>query len=128
MTGLHGRPPPATSIACLIHRPPLAQRPGCEDERTACTCSLFSHLAPLFCFPNVRPHDLPPLGPILLHLIAHVPTPCPCRLHGGRHANYCKWYFVAQLDIDDAVGYTQDLGLQRLCSELAVAAITPRSP
>ena len=22
---------------------------------------------------------------------------------GGLHANYCKWYFAAQLDLDDAV-------------------------
>ncbi|KAI0927327.1 1,3-beta-D-glucan synthase [Taiwanofungus camphoratus] len=33
---------------------------------------------------------------------------------GGQHANYRKWYFAAQLDLDDAVGQTQNPGLQRL--------------
>ena len=33
---------------------------------------------------------------------------------GGQHANYRKWYFAAQLDLDDAVGHTQNPGLQRL--------------
>lgn len=32
---------------------------------------------------------------------------------GGPHANYRKWYFAAQLDLDDAVGKTQNPGLQR---------------
>ncbi|KAI0072902.1 1,3-beta-glucan synthase [Panus rudis PR-1116 ss-1] len=35
---------------------------------------------------------------------------------GGQHANYRKWYFAAQLDLDDAVGHTQNPGLQRLKS------------
>ena len=35
---------------------------------------------------------------------------------GGQHANYRKWYFAAQLDLDDAVGQTQNPGLQRLAS------------
>lgn len=35
---------------------------------------------------------------------------------GGEHANYRKWYFAAQLDLDDAVGYTQNPGIQRLTS------------
>ncbi|KAF8496308.1 1,3-beta-glucan synthase [Gautieria morchelliformis] len=35
---------------------------------------------------------------------------------GGEHANYRKWYFAAQLDLDDAVGATQNPGLQRLKS------------
>lgn len=35
---------------------------------------------------------------------------------GGWHANYRKWYFAAQLDLDDAVGQTQNPGLQRLRS------------
>ncbi|KAH7338288.1 1,3-beta-glucan synthase [Rhizoctonia solani] len=35
---------------------------------------------------------------------------------GGKHANYRKWYFAAQLDLDDAVGKTQNPGLQRLKS------------
>ncbi len=26
---------------------------------------------------------------------------------GGQHANYRKWYFAAQLNLDDAVGQTQ---------------------
>lgn len=35
---------------------------------------------------------------------------------GGWHANYRKWYFAAQLDLDDAVGRTQNPGLQRVRS------------
>ncbi|KAJ7774626.1 glycosyltransferase family 48 protein [Mycena maculata] len=33
---------------------------------------------------------------------------------GGQHANYRKWYFAAQLNLDDAVGHAQNAGLQRL--------------
>jgi 1,3-beta-glucan synthase len=29
---------------------------------------------------------------------------------GGEHANYRKWYFAAQLDLDDAVGHVQNPG------------------
>ncbi|KAF7366397.1 putative 1,3-beta-D-glucan synthase subunit [Mycena sanguinolenta] len=36
---------------------------------------------------------------------------------GGQHANYRKWYFAAQLDLDDAVGQTQNPGLNRLRSQ-----------
>lgn len=32
---------------------------------------------------------------------------------GGQHANYRKWYFAAQLNLDDAVGTSQNPGLQR---------------
>ncbi|KAJ3484001.1 hypothetical protein NLI96_g5935 [Meripilus lineatus] len=35
---------------------------------------------------------------------------------GGQHANYRKWYFAAQLNLDDAVGASQNPGLQRLRS------------
>lgn len=35
---------------------------------------------------------------------------------GGQHANYRKWYFAAQLDLDDAVGHSQNPGIQRLRS------------
>jgi 1,3-beta-glucan synthase len=35
---------------------------------------------------------------------------------GGHHANYRKWYFAAQLNLDDAVGQTNNPGLQRLKS------------
>ena len=35
---------------------------------------------------------------------------------GGQHANYRKWYFAAQLNLDDAVGQQQNPGLQRLRS------------
>lgn len=31
---------------------------------------------------------------------------------GGQHANYRKWYFAAQLDLDDAVGATNNPGLR----------------
>ena len=33
---------------------------------------------------------------------------------GGENANYRKWYFAAQLDLDDAVGHSQNPGLNRL--------------
>jgi len=33
---------------------------------------------------------------------------------GGENANYRKWYFAAQLNLDDAVGHSQNPGLQRL--------------
>ena len=36
---------------------------------------------------------------------------------GGPHANYRKWYFAAQLDLDDAIGKTQNLGLNRIKSK-----------
>jgi 1,3-beta-glucan synthase len=35
---------------------------------------------------------------------------------GGQHANYRKWYFAAQLNLDDAVGQSQQATLQRLKS------------
>ncbi len=35
---------------------------------------------------------------------------------GGQNANYRKWYFAAQLNLDDAVGQSQNPGLQRLKS------------
>ncbi|KAH6910702.1 1,3-beta-glucan synthase [Coprinopsis sp. MPI-PUGE-AT-0042] len=36
---------------------------------------------------------------------------------GGHNANYRKWYFAAQLDLDDAVGVTQNPGLNRMKSK-----------
>ncbi|KAI0246237.1 1-3-beta-glucan synthase [Lactifluus subvellereus] len=36
---------------------------------------------------------------------------------GGQHANYRKWYFAAQLNLDDAVSHTQNMGLQPLRSK-----------
>lgn len=41
---------------------------------------------------------------------------------GGQHANYRKWYFAAQLNLDDAVGQTQNPGLQRLRSVKAAGS------
>ncbi|KAF9069635.1 1,3-beta-glucan synthase [Rhodocollybia butyracea] len=35
---------------------------------------------------------------------------------GGQHANYRKWYFAAQLNLDDAVGQSQNPGVSRLKS------------
>lgn len=32
---------------------------------------------------------------------------------GGQHANYRKWYFAAQLDLDDAIGATQTTGAKK---------------
>ncbi|KAG2157090.1 glycosyltransferase family 48 protein [Suillus clintonianus] len=46
---------------------------------------------------------------------------------GGQHANYRKWYFAAQLNLDDAVGQTQNPGLQRLKSVRGGAVKTPGS-
>jgi 1,3-beta-glucan synthase len=46
---------------------------------------------------------------------------------GGQHANYRKWYFAAQLDLDDAVGQTQNPGLQRLRSTRRGASKTAHS-
>jgi 1,3-beta-glucan synthase len=45
---------------------------------------------------------------------------------GGQHANYRKWYFAAQLDLDDAVGQTQNPGLQRLRSTKRGKGATPK--
>ncbi|KAF9246530.1 glycosyltransferase family 48 protein [Melanogaster broomeanus] len=46
---------------------------------------------------------------------------------GGQHANYRKWYFAAQLNLDDAVGQSQNPGLQRLRSVKGGAVKTPGS-
>ncbi|BEJ14560.1 hypothetical protein CspHIS471_0403270 [Cutaneotrichosporon sp. HIS471] len=35
---------------------------------------------------------------------------------GGEHANYRKWYFAAQLDLDDAIGQVNNPGLARVRS------------
>lgn len=35
---------------------------------------------------------------------------------GGEHANYRKWYFASQLDLDDAIGKAQNPGLSRATS------------
>ena len=49
------------------------------------------------------------------------PNQVPLTLHAdyieGLRANYRKWYFAAQLDLDNAVGHTQNQGLQRLRSK-----------
>jgi len=45
---------------------------------------------------------------------------------GGQHANYRKWYFAAQLDLDDAIGQTNNPGLNRLKSVKRGAG--PKSP
>lgn len=36
---------------------------------------------------------------------------------GGHNANYRRWYFAAQLDLDDAIGQSQNPGLNRLKSK-----------
>lgn len=46
---------------------------------------------------------------------------------GGQNANYRKWYFAAQLNLDDAVGQVQNPGLQRLKSVGGKAAKTAGS-
>ncbi|KAJ6511511.1 1,3-beta-glucan synthase [Mycena vitilis] len=47
---------------------------------------------------------------------------------GGQHANYRKWYFAAQLDLDDAVGHTQNPGLNRLKSQKGKLSGNGRRP
>ena len=37
--------------------------------------------------------------------------------NGGQHANYRKWYFAAQLDLDGAISSTLNLALQRSRSQ-----------
>ena len=55
---------------------------------------------------------------ILPYLVFHSPNQALISLHadyiGGHNANYRKWYFAAQLDLDDAIGQTQNPGLNRL--------------
>jgi 1,3-beta-glucan synthase len=41
---------------------------------------------------------------------------------GGEHANYRKWYFAAQLDLDDAIGQVQNSNLRRFQSTRLKAA------
>ncbi|KIO22848.1 glycosyltransferase family 48 protein [Tulasnella calospora MUT 4182] len=47
---------------------------------------------------------------------------------GGEHANYRKWYFAAQLDLDDAVGASQSQGLKRLKSMRGGGAAARAAP
>lgn len=46
---------------------------------------------------------------------------------GGQYANYRKWYFAAQLDLDDAVGQVNNPGLNRLRSVRGKAPVKPTS-
>ncbi|PFH54366.1 glycosyltransferase family 48 protein [Amanita thiersii Skay4041] len=46
---------------------------------------------------------------------------------GGQHANYRKWYFAAQLNLDDAVGQSQNPGLQRLKSVKGAKSVGSKS-
>ncbi|KAF8894605.1 glycosyltransferase family 48 protein [Infundibulicybe gibba] len=46
---------------------------------------------------------------------------------GGQNANYRKWYFAAQLNLDDAVGQSQNPGLQRLKSVKGVKTAGSKS-
>ena len=45
---------------------------------------------------------------------------------GGEHANYRKWYFAAQLDLDDAIGKAQNAGLARAASMAQRSGSTKR--
>jgi hypothetical protein len=45
---------------------------------------------------------------------------------GGPHANYRKWYFAAQLDLDDTVGQVQNQGINRLKSTKRKTKISPQ--
>jgi 1,3-beta-glucan synthase len=51
---------------------------------------------------------------------------------GGEHANYRKWYFAAQLDLDDAIGQANSGGVARLARKASrkagvKSAATPAS-
>ena len=47
---------------------------------------------------------------------------------GGEHANYRKWYFAAQLDLDDAIGAAQNPGLSRVRSVARRGAKNTKAP
>lgn len=47
---------------------------------------------------------------------------------GGEHANYRKWYFAAQLDLDDAIGQTNTLNVGRLARRASRKAGVKTSP
>jgi hypothetical protein len=49
------------------------------------------------------------MSPNQAHLIPHV------GYIGGQHADYRKWYFAAQLDLDHFVGHTLTSGLRSFC-------------
>jgi 1,3-beta-glucan synthase len=51
----------------------------------------------------------------MMHLLDSCASPIRAVL--TFHADYRKWYFAARLDLDDAVGHTQNPNLQRLHSE-----------
>jgi 1,3-beta-glucan synthase len=44
---------------------------------------------------------------------------------GGEHANYRKWYFAAQLDLDDAIGQANSAGVSRLARKVSRKAGVP---
>lgn len=46
---------------------------------------------------------------------------------GGQHANYRKWYFAAQLDLDDAVGNSLNPGLSRVGTRSKLAPSKAKS-
>jgi len=45
---------------------------------------------------------------------------------GGHNANYRKWYFAAQLNLDDAIGQTQNPGLNHLPHEKSLVTAHDR--
>ncbi|RDB28250.1 1,3-beta-glucan synthase component FKS1 [Hypsizygus marmoreus] len=47
---------------------------------------------------------------------------------GGHNANYRKWYFAAQLDLDDAIGQVQNPGLNRLKTKRGKDTKTEKRP
>lgn len=44
---------------------------------------------------------------------------------GGEHANYRKWYFAAQLDLDDAIGAANSAGVSKLARKVSRKAGVP---
>ena len=86
----------------------------------------------MVCFEHCAPRHLKPVAHTYRSstsrctCLTAVRRACPPTRHSshlyadyieGLHANYRKWYFAAQLDLDDAVGHTQNPGLQRLRSK-----------
>jgi hypothetical protein len=66
------------------------------------------HITRLLC--PLPPQTHHPVLVIIATLVlfhdAPAQQPCANVFQPGTHANYRKWYFAAQLDLDDAIGHT----------------------
>ena len=96
----------------------LTQKFGFQRDSMRNMVSLFFPLQKFLSFPSTQ-------FDFTMHLLDSrasrmTPNQALITLHadyiGGQHANYRKWYFAAQLNLDDAVGQSQNPGLQRLKS------------